>query len=89
MLSDGMLVRVGKGVANARRIEILRLLAKQTDLSLTEIANRCRSDIRTIGDHVRRLVMAGLVMKRRRRVIVEHALTPRGKKVLAFLTKLE
>jgi predicted transcriptional regulator len=67
---------VGKGVANARRIEILRLLAKQTDLSLTEIANQCRSDVRTIGDHVRRLVMAGLVMKRRRRVIVEHAPDP-------------
>ena len=89
MLSETMLVRVGKGIANARRIQILTVLAKQTDLSLTEIANQCRSDVRTIGDHVRRLVMAGLVMKRRRHVIVEHALTPRGKKALAFLKKLD
>jgi len=89
MLSETMRVRVGKGIANARRIQIMELLAKRKDLPLTEVARSLRGDIRTIADHVRRLVMAGLVMKRRRGNTVEHALSPRGRKVLTFLRRLE
>ena len=89
MLSENLLVRVGKGIGNARRLAILELLAKRKDLSLTQIAAECRGDVRTIAEHVRKLTLAGLVMKRRAGPIVEHALSPRGRKVLRFIRNLD
>ena len=89
MLNDTMLTRVGKGVGHARRLAVLRLLARRPDLSLTQIATALRGDVRTVADHVRRLVHAGLVMKRRAGPHVEHALSPRGRAVLDFLKRLK
>jgi DNA-binding transcriptional ArsR family regulator len=89
LLNQTLLVRIGKGVGNARRLAILELLAKRRDLSLTQIAQDCRGDIRTIAEHVRKLTLAGLVMKRRAGPIVEHAISPRGRKVLRFLRALD
>lgn len=89
MLSESMRVRIGKGIASARRLAILELLAKRKDLSLKQIATDCRGDVRTIAEHVRKLTLAGLVMKRRAGPIVEHALSPRGRKVLRFIHNLD
>lgn len=75
--------RVFKGVANHRRIEILRVLSGAGELSLREIADRVRVDYPTAGEHVRKLALSGLVSKRNKAQAVLHDLTPRGKRMLA------
>ncbi len=74
-----------KGVANHRRIEILRLVAARDGISLEDIAETLRCNVKTISEHVRRLVQAGLVNKNYRGRVVAHSLSPYGKKVRAVL----
>ncbi len=83
------LERIVKGFANHRRIEILELLTKEPELSVTQIANRLKVDFRTISDHIRRLAIAGLVMKRNQGPSVCHKLSDRGVVILKFLRTLE
>jgi DNA-binding transcriptional ArsR family regulator len=82
------LERMVKGFANHRRIQILELLAKEPELSLQEIAERLKIEMKTASEHLRRLAVAGLVMKRYEGREVRHANTARGNKVLEFLPKL-
>ena len=83
------LEKIVRGFSNHRRIEILELLEKEPDLSLTEIAAIVRINFKTAGEHVRRLSNAGLVWKRNDFKSVRHTLSPRGKVVLRFLRTLE
>ncbi len=83
------LERVIKGFANHRRIQILELLAKTPELALQEIAERLDIEMKTASEHLRRLAVAGLVMKRHEGREVRHANTARGSKVLAFLKTME
>lgn len=83
------LERTMKGVANHRRIEILMLVDKRPELSLIEIADALRINFKTASEHVRRLAIAGLVMKRHDGASVRHALTGIGIHVLKFLRTLE
>jgi DNA-binding transcriptional ArsR family regulator len=83
------LERVVKGFANHRRIQILELLAKSPELSLQEIADRLGIEMKTASEHVRRLAVAGLVMKRHEGREVRHALTGRASTVLSFLKTME
>ena len=78
-----------KGVANHRRIEILMLAHKQPELALMEIADALRINFKTASEHVRRLAIAGLVMKRHDGASVRHALTDTGIHILKFLRTLE
>lgn len=82
------LERILKGAASHRRIQIIDLLDKQPELSVMEIAERLSLDFRTIGEHLRKLTIAGLVMKRHEGAAVRHALTHRGKEVLKFCRTL-
>lgn len=83
------LEKITKGIANHRRIEILALLDRVPELSVLEVADSLRIDFRTASDHIRRLAIAGLVMKRNEGRAVRHALTRLGKVALKFLRTLE
>ncbi len=68
-----------KGVANHRRIEILELIAEEEGISVEDIAEKLNCNIKTISEHTRRLVQAGLVNKKYQGRKVVHALSPYGK----------
>jgi len=78
------LERILKGVANHRRLQIAELLQKEPELSVMEIAERIAIDFRTASEHLRKLAIAGVVMKRHEGASVRHALTNRGKNILKF-----
>ena len=81
--------RVVKGAANHRRLQILDLLQKKPELSVDEIATSLNVNFKTVSDHVRRMAIAGLLMKRYEGNFVRHKLTPRGISILKFLRILE
>ncbi len=81
--------RIVKGFANHRRLEILRLLQNTPELSVDEIANTLEVNFKTISEHVRRLAIAGLVIKRSDGNCVRHKPTKRGLSILKFLRILE
>jgi DNA-binding transcriptional ArsR family regulator len=83
------LERVVKGFANHRRIEILDLLERSPELSVMEIADTLKINFKTAAEHIRRLAIAGLVLKRNEGNKVRHALTPAAKSILKFLRTLE
>jgi len=89
MKKPRQLERIVKGFANHRRIEILMLLEKTPELSLIEISDELHINFKTGSEHIRRLAIAGLVMKRNVGSSVRHALTSDGKLILKFLRTLE
>jgi len=89
MKKPRQLERIVKGFANHRRIEILLLLERTPELSLIEISDELRINFKTGSEHIRRLALAGLVMKRNAGSSVRHALTSDGKLTLKFLRTLE
>ena len=80
--------RIVKGFANHRRLQIIDLLRKEPELTLEQIAERLRIGYMNTSDHVRRMALAGLVMKRNDGPRVHHKLTPRAEVILAFCKKL-
>jgi len=74
-----------KGVSNHRRIEILRLVGKWEGISLEDIADELECNIKTISEHTRRLVQAGLVNKKYQGRNVAHSLSPYGRRIIAFI----
>ena len=83
------LERVVKGFANHRRIEILELLGDRPELCVGEICHQLQIEMKTASEHLRRLVLAGLVVKRYDSRKVRHALTERAKGILKFLERLD
>ena len=81
--------QVVKGFANHRRLEILELLQDEPELSVDEISERLRIGYMNASDHIRKMAIAGLVMKRSDGKNVRHKLTPRGTLILTFCKKLE
>ncbi len=74
-----------KGMANHYRIEILLTIAEQDGVTLGDIIGIIGANAKTIGEHVRRLYVAGLVNKKYRGKFVEHSLSPYGKVFVRFL----
>lgn len=89
MYTFRQLERIAKGFSNHRRIQILELVSAKPELSLQEISTQLKINVKTASDHIRRLAIAGLVLKRNRGVNVLHRLSPRGDIILKFLRKLE
>src|SRR3989344_6573429 len=56
--------RIVKGYANHRRIQILDLLKREPELSVDEISELVGIGYENASDHVRKLAIAGLVLKR-------------------------
>ncbi len=83
------LEKLVRGFSNHRRIEIIELLAKSPELSVIEISDVLRINYKTGADHIRRLTISGIVMKRNDNNSVRHALTSDGKAILKFLRTLE
>ena len=74
-----------KGVSNHRRIQILLLVAKHQDITLDDIVQAVRGNTKTIAEHTRRLMLAGLVEKRYAGRSVQHKLTPYGRQFVSFI----
>jgi len=83
------LERIVKGFANHRRLQILDLLKKEPELSVDDIAQKLNIGYMNTSDHIRKLAIAGLVMKRNQSTSVVHKLTPRAELILVFCKKLE
>lgn len=83
------LERIVKGVANHRRIAILESLAKTSEMSVAEIADKLKLNFKTASEHIRRLAISGLLMKRSDGHSIRHKLTKRGMLILKFLRTLE
>ena len=81
--------RILKGAANHWRIKIMMLLKDEPELSLAEIVERLKINFKTGSEHVRRLAIAGLVLKRYEGNFVRHKLTVAGETILKFLRILE
>lgn len=83
------LERIVKGFSNHRRLEILNLLNEKEELSTEDICDVLDINYKTANEHLRRLVISGLVWKRREGLFTHYRLSPLGKTVLIFLRKLE
>jgi DNA-binding transcriptional ArsR family regulator len=89
MKTDRELERIIKGFANHRRLQILQLLGKAPELSVDQISTTLGVNFKTASEHIRRLAIAGLVLKRYEGSTVHHKLTPRAVFILKFLRILE
>ena len=74
-----------KGIANHHRIDILLLVAKAEGITVEDLAESLKANIKTISEHTRRLVQACLVNKNYRGRTVEHSLSPYGKQFIKFI----
>ncbi|OHA13728.1 MAG: hypothetical protein A3G49_04985 [Candidatus Sungbacteria bacterium RIFCSPLOWO2_12_FULL_41_11] len=83
------LEKIVRGFSNHRRIEIMALLDKMPELSVMEIADELGINFKTASEHIRRLALVGLVLKRNQGAAVRHALSPTGRIILKFLRTLE
>ena len=89
MKNTKKLERIVKGFANHRRLEILDLLKREPELSVDDISERLGIGYENASDHVRKLAIAGLVLKRNDGNAVRHKLTPRAESVLVFCKRLQ
>jgi len=78
-----------KGVSNHYRIKILLLIAEQPGTTLDGIVDKIKANEKTIGEHTRRLQVAGLIDKNYRGKFREHFLSPYGKKLAKFLISFQ
>ena len=78
-----------KGVANHHRIAILLLIADREGITLEHIVRELTANEKTIGEHTRRLVNAGLADKKYHGHFVEHSLSPYGKTFVRFLQSFQ
>ena len=85
MKTPKQLERYFKGAANHRRIAILCAVEKRNGISVEEIATQLNANIKTISQHTRSLVQAGLLNKSYQGRQVAHSLSPYGKSFLSFM----
>ena len=78
-----------KGMANHYRIEILLHIAANYNVTLEDIVKALDANEKTIGEHTRRLYVAGLINKKYRGKFVEHSLSPYGKTFVHFLRSFQ
>ena len=83
------LERVVKGFANHRRLQILELLNNESELSVQEISERLKSEMKNISAHITKMAVSGLLMKRSDSKSIRHKLTNRGILILMFVRMLE
>jgi predicted transcriptional regulator len=85
MKTSKQLERHFKGVSNHWRIDILILVAKNEGMTVENIAECLRANTKTISEHTRRLVQAGLLEKQYKGRTVAHSLSPYGKIFVKFI----
>ena len=79
------LERYFKGAANHRRIDILRVVENNDGIAAEGISDMLQANIKTISQHTRSLVHAGLLNKKYRGRQVMHSLSPYGRAFLRFM----
>lgn len=85
MKTSKQLERYFKGAANHRRLDVLQLIAKNDGITLEDIAEALGCNIKTISEHTRRLVQAGLLNKKYQGREVAHSLSPYGQRFVGFI----
>ena len=85
MKTPKQLERYFKGAANHRRIAILVAVDKNKGIAVAELADTLGANLKTISQHTRALVHAGLLNKKYRGRQVAHYLSPYGKSFLKFM----
>jgi len=83
------LERIIKGFANHRRIRILELLKQKPELSVADISEELKIGYENTSDHIRKMSIAGLILKRNEGSAVRHKLTSRAESILVFCKKLQ
>lgn len=68
---------------------MLMLLKHEPELSVEDMAKKLKIGYENASDHMRKLAIAGLIMKRNDGRSVRHKLTPRGQLILTFCKTLE
>lgn len=74
-----------KGIANHWRINILMLVSKKPNITLDGIVAELKGNFKTISEHSKKLVQAGLLNKKYEGRNVTHSLSPYGEKVISFI----
>jgi DNA-binding MarR family transcriptional regulator len=87
--ADNSQERIFKGLANHRRLQILRILQNRGPVSLDKVAEICGIQAPTACEHARKLRLAGLVFRRRLRRCIHLELTGRGELALQWAPRLE
>ena len=85
MQTPKQLERYFKGAANHRRIAILFAVEKNDGIVVEELAGALGANFKTISQHTRSLVHAGLLNKHYRGRRVAHSLSPYGQSFLGFM----
>lgn len=87
MKTSRQLERHFKGLANHNRLDIILVVSKSPGITVEGIAEKLNRNFKTISDHTRKLVNAGLLNKRYFGTAVSHTLSPYGKRLLFFIRK--
>jgi predicted transcriptional regulator len=85
MKTPKQLERYFKGAANHRRIQILLLVEKNQGITVEGIAKELGVNFKTISQHTRLLVQAGLLNKKYLGSQVTHELSPYGQFFVKFM----
>ena len=85
MKTAKQLERYFKGAANHRRIDILLVVEKDDGITVSNISEKLGANFKTISQHTRSLVHAGLLNKKYKSQQVMHSLSPYGKSFLKFM----
>ena len=85
MKTPKQLERYFKGAANHWRIAVLYTVQENEGISVLEISHKLGGNFKTISQHIRALVHAGLLNKKYRGRQVAHSLSPYGKSFLRFM----
>ena len=72
-------------MANHHRVDILLLVSENPGITLDGIAEKLNKNFKTISEHTRRLVQAGLLNKKYQGRSVSHSLSPYGEKFTRFI----
>ncbi len=74
-----------KGLANHHRLNILLLVSQNPGITVDGIAGKLNCNFKTISEHTKKLVQAGLLNKKYRGASVAHSLSPYGEKFFNFI----
>jgi predicted transcriptional regulator len=85
MKTSKQLERYFKGAANHRRIDILSIVGDNDGISVEKITGELQANFKTISQHTRSLVHAGLLNKKYKGRQVAHSLSPYGTAFLKFM----
>lgn len=89
MLKKRQLEQIVRGFSNHRRIQMPVLIEENPEQSVNEIAKALRINLKTSSSHLKRLIIAGLIMKKSQGKNIRHKITKRGLFILTFLRTLE